>query len=137
MERMPIVSQTKHRASVLIAGRPSRIRDSLRFLLKTRPGIEIIGHADDSALALRMVAEHHPALFLLDTNLPGEGAASVLRQIKANGSQSRCLVLASNTRQQKEARNAGADVTLLKGCSAAELFGAIERLLPEQEESSS
>ena len=131
MERIPVVNQTKHRASVLIAGRPSRIRDSLRFLLKTMPGIEIVGNADDSALALRMVAEHRPALFLLDTNLPGEGAASVLQQIRANGSQSRCLVLADDAQQQREARNAGADVALLKGCSAAELFDSVESLLAE------
>ena len=99
---MPVVSQTEHRASVLIAGRPSRIRDSLRFLLKTRPGIEIIGHADDSELALSMVAEHHPTLFLLDTNLPGKGVATVLREIRANGSPSCCLVLAGDGQSEAE-----------------------------------
>jgi DNA-binding NarL/FixJ family response regulator len=129
MERVPVANENEHNASVLIAARPCRMRDSLRLLLKTMPGIEIVGHADDSASALRMVAEHHPALVLLDTNLPGEGVATVLQQIKASGSPSRCLVLAGSSRQQRKAREAGADAALLGGFSATELFEAIEGLL--------
>jgi DNA-binding NarL/FixJ family response regulator len=121
--------KTDRNASILIAARPCRMRDSLRFLLKTVPGIEIVGQADDSASALRMVTEHHPMLVLLDTNLPGEGVSTVVRQIKANGSQSRCLVLAGDAWQQREARDAGADVALLKGFPAARLVEAVGELL--------
>ena len=34
---------------VLIAGRPCRMRDSLHILLKTMPGIDIVGYADDGS----------------------------------------------------------------------------------------
>ena len=136
MERAPIVDENEHNASVLIAARPCRMRDSLRLLLRTMPGIEIAGCADDSVSALRMFAECHPVLALLDTNLPGEGVTSVLRQIKANGSGTHCLVLAGDAWQQRKASAAGADVTLLKGFSMAELVKAIEGLLVEQKESS-
>ena len=81
---------------------------------------------------MSFIAKHHPALALLDTNLPGEGFMPVLWEIKGNGSQSRCLVLADDVRQQREARDAGADVALLKGFPAAELFEAIGRLLTKQ-----
>jgi len=107
------------------------MRDSLHLLLKTMPGIEIVGHADDSSSAIEMVSELHPALALLDTNLPNGGAVTIVRQIKTNGSLNRCLVLAGDTQKQREATEAGADAALLKGCSAAEIFQAIEELLAE------
>jgi DNA-binding NarL/FixJ family response regulator len=115
---------------VLIAGKPSRMRDSLHVLLKTMPGIEIVGHADDDSATLRMVAEHQPVLVLLDTNLPGEGFSTVLAGIQENGLPSRCLVLADSLRQHWEAQSAGADASLVKGFSAVKLFEIVERLLP-------
>jgi len=98
---------------------------------------QAVRYADDSALALSMIAEYHPALILLDTNLPGEGIATVLHMIRTNGSQSRCLVLAGDLGEQREAIDAGADVALLKGCTTEELFDAMRELLAEQEGSSS
>ena len=121
--------QTRRDAPVLIAAKPSRMRDSLRFLLKTVSQISVIDLADDSASALRMISEHHPALVLLDTNLPGEEMTAVLKQIKADGFQSRCLVLSDTFEQQREAQSAGADVVLVKGFPAAELFDIVEGLL--------
>ena len=114
---------------VLIVGKPCRMRDSLHILLKTVSGIDIIGHADDGSAALRMVAEHRPALVLLDTNLPGEGFSTVLMRIKGNGFRSRCLVLTDSIQQRQEAQVAGADATLVKGFPAVKLFETIERLL--------
>jgi DNA-binding NarL/FixJ family response regulator len=136
VERIPVVTHTKHSTSVLIAARPDRMRDSLRLLLKTRPEIEIAGHADDDASTLKMVAELDPALMLLNTNLPGEDIVTVLQEIRATGSECRCLVLADVAQQQQAARDAGADVALLKGCSATEFFGAIDGLLAEHGKSS-
>jgi DNA-binding NarL/FixJ family response regulator len=114
---------------VLIAGRPCRMRDSLHILLKTMPGIDIIGHADDGSSALRMITERQPALVLLDTNLPGEMFFTLLKRIKGNGCRSRCLVLADNVQQRQEAQAAGADAALVKGFPAVELFETIEGLL--------
>ena len=137
MERISIVNETGHKTSVLVAAKPSRARDSLCFLLRTMPGIEVIDRADDGASTLTMIAEHCPTLALLDTNLTVEGIATVLRKIKASGSQSRCLVLADDAWQLREAKDAGADEVLLKGFSGTELFGAIAGLLLEQEGASS
>lgn len=136
----------------LVAARPGRVRDGLRALLATIPWLKVIGQADDGASALEIVAEHQPALVLLDTNLPGgepfdggrpvrgrpvhgrpvrthSGAWAVLKQIKARWPQVRCLVLTGNGRQGQTARAAGADGVLIRGFSTAELLTAIERLL--------
>ncbi len=125
--------KVEHNAAVLIGAKPDRLRDSLQFLLKTMPGINIVGPADDSSLMLRLISEHHPALVVLDTNLPGEEMTTVLRRIKANGSRNRCLVLSDTFEQQRRAKSAGADVALVKGFSAAEFFEVMEKLLPRQQ----
>ncbi len=125
----PKGNEVERSATVIIAARPGRMRDSLQLLLKTIPGIEIVGQADNDSMALRMVAEHRPALVLVDTNLCDDGALTVLGQIKAQESQTRCLVLADNGQKQEDAAAAGADAVLRKGFPAEELFDAVERLL--------
>ncbi|RLC78180.1 MAG: hypothetical protein DRJ03_15510 [Chloroflexi bacterium] len=116
---------------LLIAAEPDRMRDSLHLLLKTARGIHIVGLADDSSVALRMVSEHRPALVLLDTNLLGEEMPTVLKKVKAKESQSRCLVLTDTFEQQREAGSAGADAALVKGFSIEKLFQTIEELLQD------
>ena len=109
---------------------PFRYRlNCLRILLKSRPGITIVGSADDSSSVLRLISEHYPVLVLLDTNLPGEDITTVLEQVKASGPENRSLVLVENFNQQQEAKAAGADVALVKGFRTAKLFAIIERLL--------
>ena len=125
----PKGSDVERSATVLVAARPGRMRDSLKLLLKTIPGIEIVGQADNTSLALRMIAERRPALVLVDTNLPDDGVLTVLRQIKARESQTRCLVLADNGQKQADVAAAGADAVLRKGFPAEELFDTVERLL--------
>ena len=114
--------------STLVAARPGRVRDGLQALLAAIPQIEMIGQADDGASALKSVVEHRPALVLLDTNLPGNEAWVVLRQIKAQWPQARCLIMSDSGQQRRAAKAAGADGMLLKGFLAAELLTAIREL---------
>lgn len=128
---LAVFAKEEQSPKLLIAAEPDRMRDRLHLLLKTVRGINIIGLADDSSAALRMVSEHRPALVLLDINLLGEGMTAVLEQIKAKESQSRCLVLADTFEQRREAGSAGADAALVKGFSMEELFQTIEELLQD------
>ena len=133
----PKGSEIERSATVIIAARPGRMRDSLKLLLRTIPGIKIVGQADDSSSALRMMAEHRPALAVVDTNLPdactepgrSDGFLTVLREIKVRKSETRCLVLADTGQKQADAAAAGADAVLRKGFPAEELFAVMERLL--------
>jgi DNA-binding NarL/FixJ family response regulator len=115
--------------STLIVARPGRLRDALSALLTTIPGLRIVGQADDGPSVLRMVAERHPTLVLLDSTLPDDEVKAVVRQIKAHWPQIRCIVLAGNPEQQQIVRNAGADEVLLKGYPAATLLASLEKLL--------
>ena len=123
----------KENISVLIAAQPGPLRDALQAMLTMMPQIETINQVDDALSVLRVNAEHHPALVLLDVNLSGNEASTVVREIKGSDSPSRCLVLADNVQQQQEAQAAGADVALLKGFPAAKLFETIKELLTGQE----
>jgi DNA-binding response OmpR family regulator len=115
----------------LIVALPSRMRDSLALLLASVLDRIAVRLADDCCAANRIMVEQRPALVLLDTNLPGEDVWSLLESMGANGSRSRCLVLADSVRQQKRARSAGADAALLKGYPAVELYAVVENLLDE------
>lgn len=124
----------KRRAQILIVARPSPLRDGLRALLTTMPQIEIIGPVDDAPSALKMVTEQRPAVVVLNPNLAGDEVWTVLRGIKAEGTQTRCIILADNIQQQQVAKAAGADYALLKGFAATRLLRTIESLLSSAEE---
>jgi DNA-binding NarL/FixJ family response regulator len=121
----------KRHAPALIVAKPGRFRDSLRALLVATPHIGAVNQADDALSALRAIGEDHATLMLLDGSLPGNELDAVLRWIRAERPQVRCIVLADNARQQREAKVAGADAVLLKGFPTAELFQTVERLLEQ------
>ena len=125
----------KNGASALIVAEPTRIRDGLRALLKAVPQIEGVGQVDDVSSALNIIQNDPPALVLLNSNLSGNPVQTILRQIKLECPQIRCIVLADNVRQQRIAITSGADDVLLAGFSAVRLFTTIERLLNGQKAS--
>jgi two-component system response regulator NreC len=111
------------------------MRDSLKYLLELKPWIKVVGQTDEVASALEMVNQHHPALMILDTNMPDNGVwMTILKQVKAESPQTRCLVLTDPVQRLRAARAAGADAVLMKGFAMAKLFAAIERLLSLEED---
>jgi DNA-binding NarL/FixJ family response regulator len=118
----------ENHTSVLVIAQPGRVRDGLRALLMATTQIESVNLVDDGQSALGLAPEYQPALVLLDTPTFNGGMA-LLGQIKTKWPETHCIVLADNTRQQQEAKAAGADDVMLKGFPAAQLFAAIEGLL--------
>lgn len=120
-------------ALILVAAKPGVLRDGFQAVLAAIPQVKVIDPVDDSASALRAVAEHQPALILLDTNLPDYQVWTLLEQIKTQWSQIKCLVLADNRQQQQTAQAADADGVLIKGCSASEFYATINELLSQHD----
>lgn len=118
-----------NRVPVLIVARPGRMREGLRALLRMIPQLELVGQVDQGSAALERVTQAHPALVLLDSSLPFAEMELVLRHIKAEWPQTRCLVVADTIQQQGLAQVAGADGVLLKGFAAETLFTTIEEVL--------
>ena len=95
--------------------------------------IQAVLVAEETSAALRMIADHRPALDLLDMVLPGNGAGTVLKEIRTRWPLTRCIVLADDVQQQQESEAAGADAVLIKGFPAAKLVATIEGLLSREE----
>jgi DNA-binding NarL/FixJ family response regulator len=98
-------------------------------MLRAVPQIGCIVQADDAPAVLR-ATEHSPALMLLDADLPGDEAWTVLRQIKARWPQTRCIVLVNNGQQSQIANVHGADAVLAKGFTVTTLTAAVAKLCP-------
>jgi DNA-binding NarL/FixJ family response regulator len=114
---------------VLIVAPPSRLRDALQAMIRAVPQVAYTVQADDGQAALRILAEHPLALVLLDADLPGDEAWTVLPQIKARWPQTRCIVLVNNDQQRQVANMHGADVVLVKGFTGAILTETVAKLL--------
>lgn len=116
--------------SALIVAQPGPLRNSLHGFLSELPQIETVRVASDAFSAAQIVRTSQPTLMLLDTHLPTDEALTALKTFKAMG-KGQCLVLADDTRQQRRAQVAGADVALLKGYPAEKLAQVIEDLALE------
>ncbi len=115
--------------TILIVARPSRIRDSLRALLKTLPQVELIEQVDDTTSALRALVSSHPALVLLGADLSEIDIFIISEQVKTDRSQSYCVALVDTGERQVLAAASGADQVLLTSMPVIEFLAAVERLL--------
>jgi DNA-binding NarL/FixJ family response regulator len=123
---------TKPTLALLVTG-PGSLQNGLLAMMTTIPQIQAVLVAEEASRALRMIADHRPALVLLDTMLPGNEAGAVLKEIKTRWPSTRCIILADDVQQQREAKAAGADAVLIKGFPAAKLTATIEGLLSREE----
>ena len=82
---------------VLIVDDHPVVRRGLRVLLEVQDGIEVVGEAGDGPAALKLAAEHHPDVILLDLKLPGLDGLAVLAELKQHDQKAKILVLTSVT----------------------------------------
>ena len=121
------------KSNALIVTGPGSLQNGLLALMTAMPEIQVVGEADDASAALQMVVEHRPDLVLLDMDLPGNEPCALLRQIKNDWPATRCIALAEDVPQQREAEASGADIALVKGFPPAQLIATIEGLLQVRE----
>ena len=123
---------TKPALALIVTG-PGSLQKGLVAMITTMPQIQAVLVTEEASAALRMIADHRPALVLLDMVLPGNGAGTVLKEIRTRWPLTRCIVLADDVQQQQESETAGADAVLIKGFPAAKLVATIEGLLSQEE----
>lgn len=130
------VNQTADKSNILnkitialIIAKPGHLRNSLQSLLRTMPQIEMLAETSDPSILLKMDLEIHPELILIDGGLLTEANWSQVKTIKANWPETKVLVLTDNDQQGQAAREAGADLYLLKGYPATDLARLIENSL--------
>ncbi|MEO7795822.1 MAG: response regulator transcription factor [Thermoanaerobaculia bacterium] len=106
------------------------VREGLRTLLEQEEDLEVVGEAEDGESAVRMAAERHPDVVLMDVMMPGMGGIEATRRLLALPSPPappRVLMLTSLAEEAaiREAVAVGAMGYLMKDVSRAELVRAV------------
>ena len=67
---------------VLIVDDHKVVRQGLRFLLSSEPGIEVAGEAADGRAALDAIRELSPDVAIIDMRLPGLDGMDILNAVR-------------------------------------------------------
>jgi len=112
---------------ILIVDDHTVVREGLRALIDSEPGMELAGEAADGVEAVSQARALQPDVILLDLVMPRQGGIEATGEIKAENPDARILVLTSFAADDKvfPAIKAGAVGYLLKDSSPLELLQAI------------
>jgi DNA-binding NarL/FixJ family response regulator len=119
-------NETVMKCRVLIADDRPRSRSGLRAVLDLRSEIVVVGEAADGRETVRLVEELRPDVVLMDARMPVMDGLEATRFIKEQWPEVRIVVLTIHTGYRADALAAGADVFLVKGCSAKDLLDAVQ-----------
>jgi NarL family two-component system response regulator LiaR len=112
---------------ILIADDHPVVREGLCGLIKTEPGMELVGEAADGGEAVCQARALQPDVILLDLLMPRKDGIQAIKEITAENPAARILVVTSfaENRRVFAAIEAGALGYLLKDASPRELIRAI------------
>jgi DNA-binding NarL/FixJ family response regulator len=113
--------------TVVIADDQRLVRQGLRLILESEPGIKVLAEADDGAEAVTLVREHAPTVALLDIRMPVLDGLRAAREVIALAPATRVLILTTFDADEYvyEALRAGASGFLLKDAEADQLIVAV------------
>lgn len=111
---------------VVVAEDQALVRAGLVTILRTDPGIEVVGEAADGVEAIAVVRDSQPDVALLDVRMPRLDGLAATRRICAETS-ARVLVLTTFGEDEVvfEALRSGADGFLLKDTRPEDLIAAV------------
>lgn len=112
---------------VVLAEDQSIVREGLRFLLNSKPDLEVVGEAADGQQAVDLVEQLQPDIVVLDINMPKLNGLEAARRIHTTFPNIGLLILTiyDNTEFFFEAIQAGAAGYILKSGKADDLIDAL------------
>src|SRR4051812_7516314 len=115
------------RVSIVLADDHQVVRSGLRLLLDAEDGFEVVAEAGDVDAARRYVRGHHPAVLILDLNMPGGSSLEAIPAIREEspGTQIVVLTMQQDPAFAREALGAGALGYVLKESADEELVQAV------------
>ena len=120
------MTETKN-IRVLIADDHAVVREGLRSLITTKPGLELADVAADGEEAVSKALALDPDVILMDLIMPRKDGLEAVKEIKAQRPEARILILTSFSDDDKvlAAVKAGAMGYLLKDTAPQQLVKAI------------
>ncbi len=114
---------------IVIADDHAVVRSGLRLLLEAEPDFEVVAEAGDIGAARRYVRGHHPAVLVLDLNMPGGSSLEAIPEIRAEAPETQIVILTMQEEPAfaRQALGAGASGYVLKEAADTELVEAVRR----------
>ncbi|MCL4708769.1 response regulator transcription factor [bacterium] len=100
----------------------------MRALFSSSPHFDIVGEAADGEQALRLAAQKHPEVLLLDITMPKVNGIEATRRIKKSHPNTKVLILTVHEEAEyiQEIVMAGANGYVLKTADSKEIFAAVQ-----------
>jgi two-component system response regulator NreC len=113
--------------TIVVADDHAVVRGGLRRLLDAEPDLEVVAEAGDVEETRARVAEHRPAILLLDLHMPGGGSLPALGSIRDASPSTGILILTmqDDPGYAREALSRGARGYVLKEAEEADLLQAV------------
>lgn len=114
---------------IVIADDHAVVRSGLRLLLEAEQDFEVVAEAGDVEAARRYVHGHHPAVLVLDLNMPGGSSLDAIPAIRGECPETQIVVLTMQEEPAfaRQALGAGAVGYVLKEAADGELVAAVRR----------
>ncbi|MBI2765564.1 MAG: response regulator transcription factor [Chloroflexi bacterium] len=112
---------------IVVADDHPVVRSGLVAMLRTIPGLDVVGEAADGDAAVRAAVEHRPDVILMDVRMPGTDGIEAARRIRARVADCRILMLTmyDDDATVFTAMQAGAQGYLLKEAEQDEIVRAV------------
>jgi DNA-binding NarL/FixJ family response regulator len=116
---------------IIVADDHPVVRGGLVALLRTIPGLDVVGEASDGETAVRLTQEHRPDVVLMDVRMPGMDGVEATRQIREQTAESRVLILTmyDDDATVFTAMKAGAQGYLLKESEQDDIVRAVHAVV--------
>jgi DNA-binding NarL/FixJ family response regulator len=116
--------------SVLLVDDHTVVRQGLRYLLCREPDIEVVGEAENGRQAVQMAAQLKPDIVVMDLAMPQLNGVEATRQIIADATPSKVLILSSYADGEyvEQLGEMGVSGYLVKQAAAEDLIRAVREI---------
>ncbi|CCO24002.1 response regulator [Maridesulfovibrio hydrothermalis] len=115
---------------VVIADDHALVREGLKTILKSQPGINVLGMAENGEEAVRLCKRLNPDIVLMDLSMPVKSGVQAIQELAGIG-KTKILALTAHDESTHifSALDAGASGYVLKTSSSEELMMAIRTVI--------
>ncbi|HEY6802736.1 MAG TPA: response regulator transcription factor [Pyrinomonadaceae bacterium] len=113
---------------ILLAEDHETIRDGLKLLINSQPGMEVIAEADNGQTAIQLSKELLPDVIVMDVSMPKLNGIQATRKLKESCPELKVLILTRHKESGylQQLLASGASGYVLKQSKSAELLRAIQ-----------